>query len=197
MKNKLLKLSSLAALLVFALLCFASCDVPGFVVPGISTGNGEEGNNVGNEGEHSHNYSKSVIKPDCIKNGYTTNTCECGDSFLSDYVEALGHNYSDVKYEVAEGKSICLDGGIGVMSCSVCSTVARVELGPQGHSVSGWSVFKSASTDVTGEVRGVCDACSANVSVELPRLSAEKYAYTEKLTSIYCANKEGVGTYTV
>ncbi len=43
---------------------------------------------------HEHSYTQSVINPTCNEMGYTTYTCECGDSYVSDYVEALGHSFT-------------------------------------------------------------------------------------------------------
>ena len=42
-----------------------------------------------------HEYTAVVTKPTCTKSGYTTYTCRCGDSYVADYVPALGHNYED------------------------------------------------------------------------------------------------------
>ena len=43
-----------------------------------------------------HNYTGPVITaPTCTKGGYTTYTCACGDSYITDEVPALGHNYVD------------------------------------------------------------------------------------------------------
>ena len=42
---------------------------------------------------HEHKYTPVVTAPTCIEAGYTTYTCECGDSYKADEVEALGHNF--------------------------------------------------------------------------------------------------------
>jgi len=42
---------------------------------------------------HKHCYSKKVTNPTCTEKGYTTYTCSCGDSYVGDYVDKLGHNY--------------------------------------------------------------------------------------------------------
>ena len=40
----------------------------------------------------SHNYQPVVTAPTCTEQGYTTYTCEnCGDSYVGDYTDALGH----------------------------------------------------------------------------------------------------------
>lgn len=42
---------------------------------------------------HTHDYTTVVTAPTCTSAGYTTYTCECGDSYVSDEVAAPGHNY--------------------------------------------------------------------------------------------------------
>ena len=41
-----------------------------------------------------HTYESVVTAPTCTERGYTTFTCECGDSYVSDYVNATGHNHT-------------------------------------------------------------------------------------------------------
>jgi hypothetical protein len=44
------------------------------------------------EGYHIHRYDKGVeTPPTCLDKGFTTYTCECGDSYEDDIVSALGH----------------------------------------------------------------------------------------------------------
>ncbi len=45
---------------------------------------------------HVHTYEDSVVAPTCAEQGYTTHTCECGDSYIDGYVDATGeHTFSD------------------------------------------------------------------------------------------------------
>ena len=44
---------------------------------------------------HTHSYTAVVTKPTCTEKGYTTYTCACGDSYVADYVDALGHDFAD------------------------------------------------------------------------------------------------------
>ncbi len=44
-------------------------------------------------GDHTHTYTATVTEPTCTQQGYTTYTCECRNSYVADYVAALGHNY--------------------------------------------------------------------------------------------------------
>ena len=43
--------------------------------------------------EHEHVYEAVVTAPTCAEGGYTTYTCECGESYIADEVEALGHDW--------------------------------------------------------------------------------------------------------
>lgn len=40
-----------------------------------------------------HSYTAEVTAPTCEEKGYTTFTCDCGDSYVDNYVDALGHDY--------------------------------------------------------------------------------------------------------
>ena len=40
---------------------------------------------------HEHSYEAVVTAPTCTEGGYTTYTCECGDSYIADETAALGH----------------------------------------------------------------------------------------------------------
>ena len=42
---------------------------------------------------HEHSYTAVVTEPTCTEGGYTTYTCECGDSYVDDYTDALGHDW--------------------------------------------------------------------------------------------------------
>ncbi len=42
---------------------------------------------------HSHNYVQQVTVPTCTEGGYTVYLCDCGEYYVSDHTEALGHNY--------------------------------------------------------------------------------------------------------
>ena len=41
-----------------------------------------------------HTYEKVVTSPTCTEQGYTTYTCECGDTYVDDYTDELDHEYT-------------------------------------------------------------------------------------------------------
>lgn len=59
-----------------------------------------------------HSYVTSVTPPTCTEQGYTTYTCECGDSYVSDYVDAA-HLYVDGICSVCYAVEIIADGTCG------------------------------------------------------------------------------------
>ena len=44
---------------------------------------------------HVHTYTETVTAPTCTEGGYTTYTCDCGDTYTADEVAALGHSFVD------------------------------------------------------------------------------------------------------
>ncbi len=40
-----------------------------------------------------HNHNAAVTAPTCTAQGYTTYTCSCGDSYVDNYTDRLGHDY--------------------------------------------------------------------------------------------------------
>ncbi len=67
------------------------------------------------EGIHVHSYEAVVTEPDCVNSGYTTFTCECGDSYISREVPALGHDE-----EAVVTAPDCVNGGYTTYTCTVC-----------------------------------------------------------------------------
>lgn len=77
--------------------------------------------------DHTHTYTQEVVAPDCTNGGYTNNTCDCGDSYHSDEVAALGHTWVDATCKAPKTCSVCkaTEGNAADHSykngkCSVC-----------------------------------------------------------------------------
>ena len=87
---------------------------------------------------HTHDYKAVVTKPTCTQAGYTTYTCSCGDSYKSDYKDALGHDYKNGTctrcgakdpgvtpphthdYKSVVTKPTCTEQGYTTYTCSIC-----------------------------------------------------------------------------
>ena len=86
--------------------------------------------------EHVHEYAKEVVAPTCTESGYTTYTCtDCGKSFVSDYVDALGHDWGEWN---TTKPATCTESGTEQRVCSHDSThVETREIKMLGHNYVG------------------------------------------------------------
>ena len=51
------------------------------------------------DGECRHeNMTSNTVEPTCTESGYTEYTCDCGYSYISDYISAKGHTYKNTVY---------------------------------------------------------------------------------------------------
>ena len=62
---------------------------------------------------HEHNYVSEITEPTYTEEGYTTYTCECGDSYVSDYVDALVKPSGELKFALWEDNESYSVIGIG------------------------------------------------------------------------------------
>ena len=96
---------------------------------------------------HQHSYQKVATQPTCTQKGYATYTCECGDSYISDEIGALGH---DVKaYEMILEPS-CVAEGLEQTKCSRCDYTELRPINPTENHL-----------DDNGD--GYCDSCDINL----------------------------------
>lgn len=58
-----------------------------------------------NKPQHTHSYSKKITAATCTKQGYTTYTCSCGDTYVADYVSP-SHQYTDYVCKICGYTSI-------------------------------------------------------------------------------------------
>ena len=67
-----------------------------------------------------HDYDIVTTAPTCTEHGYTTYTCHCTDTYVADYVSALGHT------EVIDNvvAPTCTESGLTAgVKCSVCEVI--------------------------------------------------------------------------
>jgi len=99
---------------------------------------------------HTHEYTSTVTAPTCTTAGYTTYTCDCGESYVDNLVDALGHNYvqsgnvytcsrcgdsytgHEHSYTESTTEPTCLTAGYTVYTCS-CGDSYTVEIPALGH----------------------------------------------------------------
>ncbi|MBE6811268.1 MAG: hypothetical protein E7523_00120 [Ruminococcaceae bacterium] len=132
-----------------------------------------------------HDYEAVVTAPTCTEDGYTTYTCSaCGDSYVADEVDTLGHTESEA-VEENRVESTCTVAGSyeSVVYCSVCDeelsreTVA-LELADHtaGEVVVENEVAATCTADGSYDNVVYCTVCNAELSRET--ITVEKIAHT-------------------
>ena len=104
-----------------------------------------------------HSYKKSVTEPTCTEKGYTTYTCSvCGDSYVADYVDALGHT---VVVDPAVAPDCTHTGLTEGSHCSVCNTVLKAQetVPATGHSYD--KVVTAPTCTERGYTTYTCSVC--------------------------------------
>ena len=99
---------------------------------------------------HVHSYQTVTVAPTCTEQGYTTYTCaECGDSYVDDYVDALGHNYESVVTDPT-----CTEQGYTTHTCANCGdSSVDTYVDALGHDMGAWI------PDGAGQERSDCGRC--------------------------------------
>ena len=114
--------------------------------------------------EHSHRYTAVVTAPTCTEQGYTTYTCECGDTYVDNYVDALGH---DLMIDEAVPPT-CTEIGLTVGEhCTRCDYKVTQEVVPAlGHDLVIDEEVVPTCT-VTGMTAGEhCTRCDYTIAQE-------------------------------
>ena len=134
--------------------------------------------------KHTHEYIAKVTPPTCTERGYTTHTCKCGEAHISDYVDALGHNFGKEWLSDATGHwhtcSRCgakdeviahLAGAEATtetpQTCVVCGYVIVPAL--HTHYYGDWEITLAATCTTAGQKRRSCP-CGAVETEEIPAL---------------------------
>ena len=105
---------------------------------------------------HSHSYTSVVTPPTCTAKGYTTYTCECGDSYVSDYTEMVAHS---LIHHDAKAATCTEDGHKSYDTCSNCDYTTYEAVKASGHSFT-WVYNNDATTEKDGTETQVCSVCS-------------------------------------
>ena len=107
---------------------------------------------------HKHSYNSVVTNPTCTEQGYTTHTCECGDSYVDNYVSALNHSFTIYNYNV---DATCEANGTETAICDHdgCTEEDTREKANSRleHSFTNYVYNGDATCEVNGTETAVCD----------------------------------------
>ena len=141
--------------------------------------------------EHTHSYAQTVTAPGCETEGYTTYTCDCGDTYVGDNVNAIGHSWSQWQTTAEPTEETT---GTAERICSVCaaneSKVLDKVIAGHTHSYSS-EISKSATCTTEGIVTYTC-SCGGGYTESIAKLGHD---YKSAVTKPTCTAK-GYTTYT-
>lgn len=101
-----------------------------------------------------HTYRTVVTKPTCTKQGHTTHSCHCGDSYVDSYVAALGHSMGSWKQTKAP---TCTEKGTEKRDCANCDYTESRKIEAAGHNHESIVTAPTAIKD--GYITYTCFAC--------------------------------------
>ena len=144
---------------------------------------------------HAHDYESVVKAPTCTEAGYTTFTCECGDSYTGNEVAALGHK------AVSAGNAVAADcitaGKEADTVCSVCDAVIAegAVIPALGHkAVSAGNAVAADCTTAGKEADTVCSVCDA-VIAEGAVIPAKGHNHVADSVKTATCDEDGYTTY--
>lgn len=141
--------------------------------------------------DHIHAYTTKVVAATCAKDGYTLNSCECGDSYKTDTVKATGHSYggwNTTKSATTTSK------GKAERVCASCGEVDKKDLDklPKNHEHS----YTKKVVEATCKTEGyTTHTCSCGDSYTDSKTNKTAHEYKGKVTAPTCTT-EGYTTYT-
>lgn len=95
-----------------------------------------------------HSYESVVTAPTCTAGGYTTHTCTaCGDSYVTDEVETVGHSY---KEEITT-TATCEADGVKTLTCTTCGDSYTETITKLGHNMQQTAAEVAPTCEMPGK----------------------------------------------
>ena len=142
--------------------------------------------------EHEHNYTTKVTAPTCTEQGYTTYTCECGDSYVADYVPATGHTWGEW---IETTPATCTTAGEETSTCANCGETKTNPIKAKGHTEVIDKAVAPNCTE-TGLTEGKhCSECGT-VLIEQEVVAALGHTYDNVVTYDSTCTEQGYTVYT-
>lgn len=124
--------------------------------------------------KHEHNYTQTVTAPTCTAQGYTTYTCECGESYIDNYVDKLGHLLTPW---ITDKEETCFEDGHEYQACSICKAIIQEGTINAHHTEGEWTIEKEPTCLESGIKRKYCLKCEA--LLEEDTIKAIGHAYKD------------------
>jgi len=134
-----------------------------------------------------HEYTAVITAPTCTERGYTTYTCECGDSYVGDYVKEKGHSHTGKVTTPATH----LKEGVMTYTCTCGNTYTEAIAKTAEHT------YSSVVTAPTCTEKGYTTyTCACGDSYVDNRVNAVGHKYTSEITKAAACTQDGTKAYT-
>ncbi len=117
-----------------------------------------------------HDYKAVVTAPTCTEKGYTTYTCSrCTDSYVDDYVDALGHTWNSGEITT---KPTCTEKGVKTYTCTFegCGATYTEEVDALGHDKVPHEAKAPTCTEIGWYAYDTCSRCDYTTYKEIEPL---------------------------
>ncbi len=128
---------------------------------------------------HVHSFTTEITTATCVKEGFTTYSCTCGESYIGNITSALGH----VEQTVSSVSPTCTTGGLSQGSiCTVCGEIVEAQdyTAPLGHDFGDFVSNNDASELADGTKTAFCqrEDCEQTLTVTDEGTMLEQTGYT-------------------
>ncbi len=137
-----------------------------------------------------HTYKAKVTAPTCTSAGYTTYTCECGDQYTDNIIEALGHNWDSGKVTKS---ATCNATGTKTYTCKSCGATKEESIAKTSHTYT--TTKTSATCTKQGYTTYTCKTCGYSYKSNYTDAKGHNYEFT-KYSVKATRNKNGQKLYT-
>ncbi len=139
-------------------------------------------------GAHIHAHIAAVTAPTCTAQGYTTYTCACGDTYVGDYVDALGHT---VVTQDAVPATCQATGKTEGAYCSVCHEVLKEQKTVEkvGHTLVIDPEVAPTCMKPGKTVGSHCSVCGTVFAEQEEIEKSDHLAVTDKAVPATCTEK--------
>ena len=135
---------------------------------------------------HIHSYTKKVTKPTCTAKGYTTYTCECGDTYKADYVNAKGHSYAAATCTKAKTCKACgVTSGKALGHSYKSGSCTRCKYKPVGAKITTQPVNVAVASGKTAKVTIKATGTGLKYVWYMAKKGSSKFTKTAVTTATY------------
>ena len=131
---------------------------------------------------HEHAYTETVTAPTCTEKGYTTFTCKCGDSYVGNFTDALGHDFGE--WETVK-EATEKEAGLEKRSCKRCGEEETREIPKKEHEHVYTETVTAPTCTEKGYTTHTCACGDSYVDTETDALGHD---YQERVYPPTCQN---------